>query len=53
MIIERIDLDFIEDSLRVLERLCEAELAEQIRNKEVLVAIHECLKEIMELLKAR
>jgi hypothetical protein len=53
MSLERIELDFIEDSLRVLERLCEAQLAEQIRSKEVLGAIHECLKEIVELLKAQ
>ena len=53
MSIDRMDLDFIEDSLRILERLCETQLAEQIRSKETLGAIHECLKEIIEILKAQ
>lgn len=53
MSLERIEIDFIEDSLQVLERLCKAQLAEQIRSKEVLGAIHELLKEMIEILKAK
>lgn len=51
--IDSMDIEFIEDSLKVLEKLCNEQLAEQMRSKEVLGAIHECLKEIIELLKAR
>jgi hypothetical protein len=51
--IDSMDIEFIEDSLKVLENLCKMQLAEQIKNKETLGAIYECLKEIIEILKAQ
>jgi hypothetical protein len=51
--IDSMDIEFIEDSLKVLENLCKMQLAEQIKNKETLGAIYECLKEIIKILKAQ
>lgn len=51
--IDSMDLERMEDSLRSLEATVETVVSQQLNELQTLGAIHECLKELIELIKAK